>query len=261
MYFLIIFFIGNGTRQGGVLSPYLFTRYVRDLLMVIALSGIGCHVGGIVANIFAYADDMVLLAPSWHAMQELINLLELTCTDFDIVCNVKKTVCMVFSPKDASRRIASVFPCFMLGAQLLQYVNQFRYLGHIINNCFNDNDDIMREIRNLYIRTNMLISRFNRCSNAVKVTLFKTYCLCIYDLALWRRYSVATFNKLKSCYHKCIKKLFRFKRMDSMTGILFDLKLPSFATVVHNCKHIFRMQYMLSNNNILQHYNHLGLCY
>jgi len=24
--------IGNGTKQGGVLSPYLFTRYVRPLL-------------------------------------------------------------------------------------------------------------------------------------------------------------------------------------------------------------------------------------
>ena len=25
------FLIGNGTKQGGVLSPYLFTRYVRDI--------------------------------------------------------------------------------------------------------------------------------------------------------------------------------------------------------------------------------------
>jgi len=26
-------------------------------------------------NIFAYADDVVLLAPSWHAMQDLIALI------------------------------------------------------------------------------------------------------------------------------------------------------------------------------------------
>jgi len=27
------FFIGNGIRQGGVLSPYLFSRYIRELLL------------------------------------------------------------------------------------------------------------------------------------------------------------------------------------------------------------------------------------
>ena len=26
------FNIGNGTRQGGLLSPYFFTRYIRDLI-------------------------------------------------------------------------------------------------------------------------------------------------------------------------------------------------------------------------------------
>jgi hypothetical protein len=39
------FTIGNGTRQG-VLSPRLFTRYIRDLLAEIVNSGIGCNLGG-----------------------------------------------------------------------------------------------------------------------------------------------------------------------------------------------------------------------
>ena len=32
------FLIGNGTKQGGVLSPYLFTRYVRDIVANIVQS-------------------------------------------------------------------------------------------------------------------------------------------------------------------------------------------------------------------------------
>jgi len=27
----------------------------------------------------------------------------------------------------------------------------------------------------------------------------------MYDLALWKHYSVTVFGNLKSCYHKCIK--------------------------------------------------------
>ena len=34
---------------------------------------------------------------------------------------------------------------------VFQYVSQFRYLGHIIDNQLTDNEDIKREIRNLYL--------------------------------------------------------------------------------------------------------------
>jgi len=61
-------FIGNGTKQGGILSPYLFTRYIRDLLLVVSSSKIGCHIGGAASNIFAYADDIVILAPAWRGL-------------------------------------------------------------------------------------------------------------------------------------------------------------------------------------------------
>jgi len=50
----------------------------------------------------------------------------------------------------------------------------------------NDDDDIRREIKNLFVRTNMLISRFHRCSVNVKLTLFKTFGLCVHDTALWK---------------------------------------------------------------------------
>jgi len=53
--------IYNGTKQGGVLFPYLFICYVRNLLTSVADCGIGCYVGGLFTNIFSYADDMILL--------------------------------------------------------------------------------------------------------------------------------------------------------------------------------------------------------
>jgi len=84
------FMIGNGTKQGRILSPYLFTRNVRQLLIALSQSRLGCNIGKIMLNVLAYADDMVLLAPSWHALQELIKILEYCCTSLDTVCNTKK---------------------------------------------------------------------------------------------------------------------------------------------------------------------------
>jgi len=83
------------------------------------------------------------------------------------------------------------------------------------------------------------INRFNKCSVNSKLALFKSFCMNMYGLALWKHYSVTVFSKLKSCYHKCIKKFFGFKRMDSMSGILIELSLASINTVVHNSKLLF----------------------
>ena len=49
-------------------------------------------------------------------------------------------------------------------------------------------------------------------------------------------FSVVVLNKFRSCYNRCIKKLFGFQRRDSklMSGILMDLCLPTVDTVVHN---------------------------
>ena len=68
------FGIGNGVRQGAVLSPYMFTTYIRDMVRCVVDTGIiGCSIGGHIINLLAYADDIVLFAPSWRAMQSLLS--------------------------------------------------------------------------------------------------------------------------------------------------------------------------------------------
>jgi len=50
-------------------------------------------------------------------------------------------------------------------------------------------------------RCNMLIRRFYNCSVAVKQRLFKSFCLCFYDVdhvALWSNFTAFSYNKLKS---------------------------------------------------------------
>ena len=53
-----------------------------------------------------------------------------------------------------------------------------------------DDDDIEREIKYMFIRTNMLICKFKKCSVEVKTKLFKSFCLCFYDIDLWKSFKV-----------------------------------------------------------------------
>ena len=72
------------------------------------------------------------------------------------------------------------------------------------------------------------------CSTAVKCVLFKIYCLCFYNIALWLNYTVTFLNRFKASYHKCVKKFFAFARTDSMADIIVSLKLhvPSFCNIL-----------------------------
>ena len=199
------FSIGNGTWQSGILSPALFSRYIRDLLSQISTTAVGCNIGGLFINVLAYADDIVLLAPSWNALQQLLSVLEMHIAYIDMTCNVKKTVCMIFEPKQRSRKMSVSFPQFKLGDSHLEFVKCLKYLGHMITDTLDDDLDIQREIRNLFTRTNIVARRFGKCSTHVKITLFKAYCVCLYDAGLWSKYSGGVFSKLMSCYYKCIK--------------------------------------------------------
>ena len=99
---------------------------------------------------------------------------------------------MIFNPSDRGKIVAKSFPAFTLSSCSLETVNQFKYLGHIIDNSFSDDDDkdISREIKTLFARTNVLGRRFKRCSVAVKVRLFRTFCICFYDIALLYRWCI-----------------------------------------------------------------------
>ncbi|CAL4144648.1 unnamed protein product, partial [Meganyctiphanes norvegica] len=63
------FDVTNGVRQGGVLSPLLFSLYVDDLLVKLKNNGIGCHIGHHFVGAFGYADDLILLSPSVQGME------------------------------------------------------------------------------------------------------------------------------------------------------------------------------------------------
>ena len=71
-----MFGIQNGTRQGSVLSPALFSVYMDELLLRLRRSGVGCHVGGVYAGAVGYADDLLLLAPSRSGAQIMLEICE-----------------------------------------------------------------------------------------------------------------------------------------------------------------------------------------
>lgn len=57
------FSITAGVRQGGILSPDLYSIYVDDLLSRLESTGKGCYFHRVFAAALFYADDMAIMAP------------------------------------------------------------------------------------------------------------------------------------------------------------------------------------------------------
>ena len=116
------FSVLNGVRQGGILSPLLFNIDIDNLSDRLRSSKVGCHIGVTCFNLLFYAGDAVLLAPTPHSLQILVNICEEFCQANEIVYNAKKTVCMLFCPKSWSGVIEH--PIYLYNRTLNYFTNK-----------------------------------------------------------------------------------------------------------------------------------------
>ena len=75
----------NGVKQGGVLSPILFSMCIDSLLEKLKDSGLGCHVCRTFAGTFAYADDIALVSPSLSGPRQMIPICEQYAMEYSIL--------------------------------------------------------------------------------------------------------------------------------------------------------------------------------
>src|ERR1043165_4911448 len=113
-----------GVRQGGVLSPVLFSVYVNDFLE--KFNSFGCCFNGLSVSALMYADDLVLLAPSVTELQVNNCYAELALLDLKIN-----------SLKSAALRIGNRFKQICKKLQILDenitWADEVKYLGvHIV---------------------------------------------------------------------------------------------------------------------------------
>jgi len=83
-----------GVRQGGILSPLLFSAFFDVILTELAYSKLGCFLKGCPLNCFLYADDILLLSPSVTDLQLLINKLCSNLDEIDLQINFEKSCCI-----------------------------------------------------------------------------------------------------------------------------------------------------------------------
>ena len=93
-----VFLATNGVKQGGVLSPVLFCVYIDGLLVALSRSNVGFYIGRSYIGVLAYADDLVITAPS-PALGKMSTTCDNYATEFYMSFNASKSNCVVMIPR------------------------------------------------------------------------------------------------------------------------------------------------------------------
>ena len=91
-----LFNVSNGVKQGGVLSPILFSIYIDELFVQLKQAGLGCYIGHLFAGIVGYADDINLLAPTKAALSKKLDITNQFGVEFKIKFNPDKSKLVIF---------------------------------------------------------------------------------------------------------------------------------------------------------------------
>ena len=123
-------------------------------------------------NHLIFADDICVFCPSVRWLQRILDVCQTYAESHGIVFNCNKTVSMTFKAKSA-KSIAT--PLLKLGGQYVKSVDQYKYLGIVLDTELSDDKDIQRQLRYQYCAANKLRASFSRCSNAVKNVLASAF--------------------------------------------------------------------------------------
>jgi hypothetical protein len=122
-------------------------------------------------------------------------------------------------------------PELLLGGSEIRIVHDETYLGFILNDRVSDDDHIIKEMRNLFARGNMLIRNFRQCTHDVKVALFKTFCSNVYCCPLWYNFRKCIEKKIHVACNKVFKALMNVPRDFSASTLFVECKVMNFPVL------------------------------
>ena len=198
--------ISNGVKQGGVLSPILYSVYTDNLIQILRKSNIGCRYNNQYMGIYGYADDISLLCPTLTGLQKMLDICENYANNYNITFNAKKSQLLYFSYNNETA--SNYAKLSMKNGNSIPYVSECTYLGtklytdvhcNVVNNA----------VQELNRKTNYLLADFSFSKSETLSKLYNSYCMNMYGSQLWQYNKLLRMSPLYIAWRKCIRRIWR----------------------------------------------------
>ena len=135
-----MFDINVGLRQGCVLSPLLFSLYIKSLVDELKKSscGVECGVGVIPGLLFA--DDTSLFTSDGPGVKKSLDVLVRWCDEWGVKTNVQKSEIMQIRQKEERAEVR-----YVIENDVIPIMSQYKYLVCVIDEHLELNDMVQEK--------------------------------------------------------------------------------------------------------------------
>ena len=227
------FKITKGMKQGSILSPQMFNKFINDLLIKLKSMSTGVRIYDFHLNMFAYADDLNLVSTTAAGLQSLMNICHQYAHAWRMKFNPTKTniVCIGKQPHTTS-------PKWILGDSIIHLSRETNILGVTFNSQLSSVDHTKNRTKKCRQGMFKLASfgmSYTGLSSDVKAFLWNTigcpilaYGMESIDL------SDSDIKHLKTVQGNTIKRVLGINKRSHHSNILKALGVPSVEDVIKN---------------------------
>ena len=222
------FNISAGVRQGGLLSPDLYSIYVDDLIIKLQALGKGCHLLGKFAAAIFYADDMAVLSPSVRGLQKILDVCSAYCTEWDIKLNANKSKNLFFGKGVAPEYLVK------LNGDVIPWETKWPYLGVHLKSGPSFNCCVKDKLSSFYRSLNSILRIEGRADEIVRLRLLEAHCLPVltYAIEIIHVKNRDERRQLRVAYNAIFRKIFGFRYHESVTDLQHNLGRDTWEELV-----------------------------
>ena len=248
-FFSSFYRLSCGVRQGGVLSPYLFAIYLDSVIEKVKNSKSGCQINWSYVGILAYADDILLIAPTVMSLQTMVTICEKELQELDMQINANKSACIRIGPAWKTT-VSNIETC---DGSIIAWKDDIKYLGVNITAGTSFACSLDNAKRNFYRAFNAIYGKVGGiASEEVLLHLFRSKCLplllCGTEVCPLKKSQVRSLDYVIT---NCFMKVFKTRSKNVVLESMAYFNFPTFETLVETRRCNFFRKYKRCNKSNL----------
>ncbi len=242
--------INRGVKEGGINSPTVFSVIYARALGSLGVAELPRNLSDLDLSkvyYFAFADDLALFSANLSRVGVVLRKLEATLPQYGMSVNVAKTVWMPFLPISTRYRVEEPRDfSIRLNREYLSCVDEFKYLGFIINSFLSPKDHIRQKKDSMFVAARSM----GRLLRNLQITNVKSIRSYFHSLVASQLYGLECFNFSNEDFYRAAKLFLQsiFCLPDSypINVVRSLLNLPVFEAMLLNNRINFLQRVLIS---------------